>query len=130
MTQLAHSDSGDNNQISFHLCQKVKKSENILSKIVWKPMFSFYLFENALNPQRWSVFKRKEGKPLQKYYPAEIGTEFSHKFMLDAKVQNSVFWEILYSRIFCKKKSRLKGEWDFPNTKIFRKCKIKGSQLS
>ena len=72
-------------------------------------------------------------KSLYKYCAAATGTAFSPKFILDAKVQNSVFWKISYSGIFCNWVAlniNLKSEWDFSNIKNFRKCKIKESGLS
>ena len=45
------------------------------------------------------MFSRKKVKSLQKYCPAATGIEFSPKFILDAKVQNSVLWKISYSGI-------------------------------
>ena len=55
-------------------------------------------------------------------------TAFSLKFLLDAKVQNSAFRKISHSGIFCNwvaSNINLKSQCDFPNTKIFAKCKIK-----
>ena len=47
-------------------------------------------------------FESRKIKYLHKYCPAATGTGFSPKFILDVEVQNSGFWEISYSRIFCK----------------------------
>ena len=66
-------------------------------------------------------------KSLRKYCPAATGTAFSPKFILDAEVQNSVFWNIANSGCV---KINLKSDWACSNTKIFRKCEIKRSELS
>ena len=42
-------------------------------------------------------------KPLDKYCPVAIGTAFSFKFVFDAKVQNSTFWNVSNLGLSCPK---------------------------
>ena len=76
-------------------------------------------------------FYYKKVKALDKHCPATIGKEFSLKFLLDTKVENSDFWNISYLGLCCKwvppKYQFKEGEWVFWDTKIFRKYKTKGS---
>ena len=63
--------------------------------------FSCFFFKNAIKLHTWSVFSKKEAKPLHKYCPAAIRAVFSLKFVLDAKVQNSAFSNSSYLGVCC-----------------------------
>ena len=96
----------------------MKKSLNVLSKIVWKIFLSvFTCLKMHWNPKNDQVFVEKIKSPL-KYCLAATGTAFSPKFILDAKVQNSIFLKISYSGVFCNWVAlnvNLKSEWDISN---------------
>ena len=68
-------------------------------------------------------------KPLMKnliFCAVSIGTTFSAKFVLDAKVQNSASWNVSIFGICGTSLSlnmSLKSEWIFWNTKIYRNGK-------
>ena len=96
----------------------------------WLPenfLLSLYFFKNTWKLQKLSLAKKK--KPLHKYYPGALRTAFSIKFLLDAKVQNSDFWNISNLGL-CGSSVDLnmsfKSKWDFPNTKIYRKFEFHG----
>ena len=75
------------------------------------------------------TFQQKKVKPLHKYCPAAAGTAFSRKFILDAKVQDSIFSKISYSGLFCNCVNlniNLKSEWVFSITKNLQKMYSQG----
>ena len=111
----------------------MKKSPNIVSKIVLKISLHFLLLWKCLDTLEIISFQKKKVKYLHKYCPPAPGTAFSPKFILDTKVKNNVFWKISYLGIFCNSVAlniNLKSEWVFSNTNSCRKCKIKGSRQS
>ena len=79
------------------------------------------------------IFLKKKVRSVHGYCPVATGTAFSTKFILDAKMKNSVFWKISCADTFSNWVAlniNLKSEWDFSNIRNFRKCKIKVSGLS
>ena len=64
----------------------MKNSTNVLSKTE-NFAIRFYLFKNALKPEKLAVFSGKKVKSLHKYCPVATGKTFSPKFILAAKVQ-------------------------------------------
>ena len=138
MKKLVHSLSGDNNLVPFHLWWReiVLKSGKVSKCFVQDCLKIFHSVFTCLkmhwNPKN-DQFLVEKSKILHKYCPAATGTAFSHKFILDTQVVNNIFWKISYSGTICNWVAlniNLKNEWDFSNTKIFRKCKIKGSEPS
>ena len=92
--------------------------------------FNFYLFKNALKPQKWSVFRGKKVKPLHKYCVLlRLKRCLVPNLYLTLNCE-IVFFERYHIRVFfCNWVAlhiNLKSEWAFSNTKIFRKYKSRG----
>ena len=65
---------------------------------------------------------------MYKYCPAVTGIAFGLEFIVEEEAKTSDFWKISYSGIFSNwvaLKINLKNEWNFSNTNVFRKHKIK-----
>ena len=68
-------------------------------------------------------------KLFHKYCPAAIGTEFNTRFVFDAGLSNTTFWNISNLGLCCNSVAlniSFKDECIFQNTKIHIKRKLKG----
>ena len=120
----------------INLKKSVSKTQSLFKKLEYRFLVINTKIDNTTFPYQTAMWKKKEEKrkkkvkSLHRYCPVATGTALSPTFILDAKVKNSIFWKISYSRTFSNWVAlhmNLKNEWDFSNIKNFRKCKMKES---
>ena len=122
--------------VLFMMKRNFAKKWNV-SKYFVQDCLKIYLLVFSSLKMHWNSkndqFLVKKVEPLQIYCPTAIGTAFHPKFVFDAKVHNSAFWNISYLGLCCNwiaLSINLKNKWVFRNTKISRKCQIKRSRSS
>ena len=72
----------------------MKKSTNVLSKIGRKFSFKFLLLWEWIETPKLISSEQVKANLLYKHCPAAVWKAFNIKFMLDDKVQYSVFWNV------------------------------------
>ena len=128
--ELINSLSHDSNLVPFHLWWRevMLKIEQICE------CFNFVMIFNSLK-MHWNFkndqFLVEKSKTFHKYCTVQLEQRLVSNLYLTQTVQNITFWNISYLGLCCNWMSlniKLKSQWVFWNSKIVRKCKIKGSE--
>ena len=111
------------------LCEKMKKSLNILSKIVWRLSFYFLILWKYMQTLNLPGVGRRRWWALHKDCLFAIWRSYCTKFVRKAKIKNRIFWSMWHLGA-CNNSGALKIRFNskrgFQNSKIWITFIIQG----